>query len=480
MYCSIQKWISDEDENLADSIRDLCMVSQLTAREGSRGVTFLYPSEAVRKEIRSASRSDTPQRAIDLIQAHIVPAFMGSSAAFTPGMGTKARVQLGVENVEGGAVKLANGAVLKPAPSFKALNRDNIAVWLVSKGEVPLTGEPFDIASLRVSKPKTGGRDGGGGAGLRASIMDKIEKEYSSKIENKDAHPDNVFTENLMGLMDCMADPSHDFEDDLVKALCVLDPNPLCLYLLVEPGRSGGHFISDAAIEAWGGNKFSGAPPALVKLHANPMKTMVAASTGDAASASIFTNPRGVWDAACARRDELLQNPSVNSPAAITALYKNVVEANKIGNVKNVWPPAVALAFKDGRKLWQDVFRNCLRIFSITAQDRGGYFANFSTLVHETFRGESYASDISNYWDTSRMNNAAEVHTALGFLNSSDFLYFPRDVDTLEAVQPGEIGDVDSAPHSAPAFRGDCLSMRQLRGACANDKQSGAGIKRIT
>ena len=56
--CSIMRWLEAKDADLAAAIHELCMASHLSARPSSTGVTFLYPSKAVRDEIVKLNDSD--------------------------------------------------------------------------------------------------------------------------------------------------------------------------------------------------------------------------------------------------------------------------------------------------------------------------------------------------------------------------------------------------------------------------------------
>src|SRR3990172_7321550 len=125
-YCRIFQWVDAKDSDLAGAIRDLCMEGALSGGRHS-GATFLFPSPGVRKQIVKDAYSADPEKAIRLIEAHIVQDAVRTAAEFRKGVGSRLGVALEVESGAGSSVVLKGGAKLKVAEDFHPLRKDNIA-----------------------------------------------------------------------------------------------------------------------------------------------------------------------------------------------------------------------------------------------------------------------------------------------------------------------------------------------------------------
>ncbi len=157
-HCRIFLWVEGHDPALAQAIRDLCMEGALSPGRASSGVTFLYPTAAVRKEIIEKAYGPDAEEALRLLDANIIPEVVRTPAEFRRVGGNRLGVQLKVVGAEGSLVRLEGGAVLRPAEDFSPLRKDNIAVWTVEEGELPTEGPPAPKPSGAVRPRVSGGR----------------------------------------------------------------------------------------------------------------------------------------------------------------------------------------------------------------------------------------------------------------------------------------------------------------------------------
>ena len=70
-YCKLYNWVKVADPELAEVIEDLCLIGQLGAKR-DWGLSFIMPEPKLKKEIISHAYGPAPEKAIDLINAHII------------------------------------------------------------------------------------------------------------------------------------------------------------------------------------------------------------------------------------------------------------------------------------------------------------------------------------------------------------------------------------------------------------------------
>ncbi|GFR90096.1 60 kDa polyprotein, partial [Elysia marginata] len=180
-YCRIHQWIVAKDEALAGAIRDLCMEGALSGGRRS-GATFIYPPSSVSKEIVKKAYSADAEEAIFLLNAHIIPDSVRTAADFKRGVGSRLGIKLEVESASGSSVTLKGGAKLKVADDFHPLRKENIAVWEVESGEVPLEGPKFEAPKRGRGECRGEYRGGFGASGAtlnaRQLLASGVEHNY--------------------------------------------------------------------------------------------------------------------------------------------------------------------------------------------------------------------------------------------------------------------------------------------------------------
>ena len=248
-YCRIFQWVETKDGAFATAIRDLCMESNLSGRQ--TGVTFLFPPEALRKQIVKDAYSKEPEKAVQLIRAHVVTTAALTGNDFSKGVGTRLGIKLEVEDHGPSTVTLKNGAKLKLADDFTALGRDNLAVWVVESGEVPLEGPKFGVAAFSRDKPRrnAAATAQGGAHNLndRERLATAVEDAFSAcmKKDRCVIRADPYLT-HVVSLLNFL---KMNHLDEFVKILPMIDRDPaVTFYLLLEPYRLEPPYVLDNSV----------------------------------------------------------------------------------------------------------------------------------------------------------------------------------------------------------------------------------------
>lgn len=477
-FCRIMPWLQDQDPDLAGAIQDLCMEGQLSSRFG--GVTFLYPAAPVRKKIVEATYGTDPEAAIDMVRAHIIPRCLTAPSDFTAEkLASKLDIEVGVESAAAGKVKLAGGAVLKPAKGFTPLRNDKICVWEVDSGAVPTEGPEFKMAR----KPKTSGFVGGGGASrpgqqMRRDVAARCLGEFAAALVSHGVHADQCYLRCVVTLLQFLKSRP-DLRGDYLRALCAVDRNPLAsFYILVEPykgfvdeGRPVHEpYLSDRAITEWlsgPANKLCGAP-------ASELLALFDDLTRHSGSSALaFSDPQLMHAQAVAISEELIENANSRIFPTIEAVYRQATTANAVGSASGVWPDEVAAALVP-RKLWQDLIRFDLRILQCYQTQRQGSVDVSSVLdlldsVHSRYPGNDYAAEVQSAYNAvggghyRPIGAADRAYRLCEFVRSWDFLYIPRPNRVVDDPSvPAVSLDEKPAMRAAP-WPGDQASQMVLR-----------------
>jgi hypothetical protein len=178
-FCSLAKYIEQIDKDLFHVFDKLCIVNYLRPMRGTDGITFLYPKEkSYRQKIINAAFSPNPEVAIAMIRSLILHDFHESPSSFSKNAVNRLNQKLVVKEVSDKHVKLANGLELTKDKNFVPLNRDNMAVYIISgKGEIPL-----NEAVIAMEKKVT--KTGGFVTSSRDTLHKILEDTFVSEIDN--------------------------------------------------------------------------------------------------------------------------------------------------------------------------------------------------------------------------------------------------------------------------------------------------------
>ncbi len=445
-HCRIYQWIEAQDPMLASAIHDLCLEGNLSPSHG-RGVTFLYPKEkALRDEIVEKAYSDDADEAQKLIESLIIPDALLTAADFNRRpVGNRLGVKIGVEAVEGSKVKLAGGAELSPADDFHPLSKraGDIAVWLLTKGRVPTSGESYSapVPARRGPKAPTRGGNGGEGPSERLLLARKVEAKFDRCMRLDRCASHNPYLAKVVSLLNYlkMAHP-----DVLTKVLPVIDYEPvITFYLLLEPYKtSGENLIPDGILFGEGGWNCAHAYGNAVEEY----KAIFASLPQQASSVYAFRDRAAVMAQIDLVRQKYGSLNPRSGPQFVQDCYAALASQNAIQGLTPILPDSTLAALAGGKKLWQDEFRfivhealQTMRQMPYTSDVLGSILRDICTC----WPGNNYASEI-------RLANVADLRSNVAprnellllgkFVNSTDFLYLP--------VAPEAVGEAWGDPNN--------------------------------
>ena len=450
LYGHIIQWVEAKDPDFAAAIRDLCLEHALGGRSGA---TLLFPSADVRRGIVEKAYSDEAEAAIHLIEAHVVPMPLRAPADFREA-GSRRGVKFAVERADGMTVTLAGGAVLAPAKDFATARKESLAVWVVSAGEVPLTGDKFTppaAGRARLARGKAKAAPPPVKFGARVALAATVEGEYCACMAADRCATSDPYLARTVSLLNFLRD-SHG---ELLEAvLPILDRDPAtCFYLLVEPFKTAGHdfVLPDAVL--FGGGAWNAA--AVYQNIVSEFQSFFGAAplpgaSQDRSAAKAFSDPAFVRSAVDMVRVNILETGNkTTAPVAIRDVYDVLGATNEISGAGPILPVATLALVSGAKKLWQDELRfvlhdkfNQLRfapVFSRVA------FAEVVDWLRVFRPGNDYAAEARLTNGASMVGNVdpkAEFALLKQFVSSTDFLYIPVPADLIGADQWDENPDI--------------------------------------
>lgn len=258
-FCAIKHWIEANDPGLYAAVVRVCMEFSLSSGRRNNPVTFIFPGEKVREQIKAASNDDH-EKAIALLSAHILPLGLTKGNDFAVNkaeLGSKNgnKLQLvsatDVEVVLGATGKGKGQATLTPV-SIKSTRP--IAIWKVTKGEMPLEGDQYNWMNAKQKKVRGGGeRYGGRPLSKRAAIAQQLENQLAHLLSTDGYKKQHPYAAAMVGLILHLREK---FPDELKKIALLMDYDPVAsFYVVVQPYKTKGeHLLTDNAIETWNGS----------------------------------------------------------------------------------------------------------------------------------------------------------------------------------------------------------------------------------
>lgn len=179
-FCSINQWLEKANPKLHAILGELCMHGALRPKGRDSGITLLNPNKVYVSAIEDAAYGDSPEKAVQMIQAIILKGtfkgihdFISQADDITNLLGQKVKISGNKDK----SVSLAfGGEITACKKKFEPrADRPNLAVWDLStpKGKLmPLDGQP--------SEGKYQGQKRGGAAELKG----EMEKNVHAMIRN--------------------------------------------------------------------------------------------------------------------------------------------------------------------------------------------------------------------------------------------------------------------------------------------------------
>ena len=221
-FCRLTKFLEITDKDFYQTMDDLCLFSLFKTR-GTRGVTFLYPTDKdYRKKIIDMAYSNTPEKAVDMIKSLVLMDYLPRPTDFKSkkdDIPNSLRQKLEVEDADEKSVQLKGGLKLVLDDSFVPMRSDeHVAVYKLSgKGMLSTTGSS---SSMKYSQGKTTGGYYGGASDAKKILSKFVESTYiNDKIYGKD-----VYKFVLAFLFrKAMQMPDKQLQQNIYSGLCASD-----------------------------------------------------------------------------------------------------------------------------------------------------------------------------------------------------------------------------------------------------------------
>jgi hypothetical protein len=188
-YCSLSKYLQQNDKELLAAFEDLCQQHLLRPQRDSSGVTLIIPKEkAYRQKILNAIGSTSPEVAVAMLKSLVLRDYYPTPSSFGTNVVNLLGQKVSIEGTSETSVKLDKNMVLTQDKKFIPLNRDNMAVYLLTgKGEIS-TSNP---AAAIVQKPsKMGGSES---SSAKKELQKYLEDIYATEI----GKVDNIYVKKV-------------------------------------------------------------------------------------------------------------------------------------------------------------------------------------------------------------------------------------------------------------------------------------------
>lgn len=251
-YCSIQKWIEENDHKLYDFLDDNCLLGIFKFRQGTSGVTFLCPKNW--KDIEKGIESGDYIEAVNTLKAHVLHGFypnldglMEQQDGIVNALGQLVQVK----SKSGNAVVLENGAKITEAKFQGTPDRQNIMVFHYDGKPLP-TNAP--AGTLKYTSAPSGKRSKHGGfafEGLNKVGRTKlIEQQALILIKQSKFESHNPYAGAVVSLYAYAKDKPEE-----KQLLDMLDVYPeQAYYAIVQPyGKSPLESLIDSWLKDTGG-----------------------------------------------------------------------------------------------------------------------------------------------------------------------------------------------------------------------------------
>lgn len=368
-FCRIIDYVDQADPELSELLRGTCADMTLNSHKGKAGITFIMPSDSLKKEIADLAYSTdvkSANKACDILNAHIfrdvykTPADWKKSPVVPNSLYPSQQVD--VESVAAKSVTFTNGATAELDEKFKDSSRkSNLAVWKLTKGQIPVTADkPAKLTFIKRKKPlgKVGEYELGGD-GLRqnarlqiaiavenAYLLDQLSGSTRQQViggadETRYASPSSsgprdVYLEHTLSLVHFIAGRDKELLYGVVLPL--ISFQKVDFYNLLEPHRfTNNHLIPDALIhEWWSGNR----------RQINVSRTLEEVSNclnNSGSNALIYKERNLILTEIDGFRRAIINNMSQPREIAqkVHNVYNELITTNSLGSAKDIFPEAL-------------------------------------------------------------------------------------------------------------------------------------------
>ena len=189
-YCSLGKYVEQLDKSLYQVINDdLCMSYILRPDKGTTGITFLYPTDKKYiQKIVNAAYSPSPEVAINMIKSLVLHNHHPTLESFGEKVVNRLNQKIDVKKITDKEAILVDKISVVPDKKFIPLGRDNVAVYLLSGGEIPLNGTTVQIERKLPTK---------GGSSSSRSLKRKLHKVLEEGYLSELGTVDNIYVKKV-------------------------------------------------------------------------------------------------------------------------------------------------------------------------------------------------------------------------------------------------------------------------------------------
>lgn len=453
-FCRIIDYLERDDPELARIIRGLCLEGQLAPRRGKPGITFLIPKDKeFRKKLDELAHSSNPaevDQAADMINAHIIRDIFKTPAEWKSREVANSIYPpqvVEVESVTSKEVVFKSGAKAVLDDKFIS-RRDNLAVWKLTSGHIPVTKDKPASLKPAAKGLKTGSYDPGDLTAQteRFKIGLAVENMYRLHCMNGATGPD-PFVEAAMSLVWYIKNVRKDEALLYDKVLPLISCDKTDFYILVQPHHGGGgeYLLNNELIHEWWKSK----QKLPLRKMIEEFEALLDAGKSAGVDALVYTDRQRLLDKIDEARQRLsamtAANPR-NSIAEIEKVYKELEQNNTIGGVGPVLPPGLASYYKKnpGLKMLHDELRylayGAFKRLEAGPLDIGGIH-DLTNIIGEYL----YAATADERAKTQKLLNKNtlmsmishdnKVHEIQIFLNSTMFLFIPLTSDEADQLR---------------------------------------------
>lgn len=394
-HCSLINYLKDSKyKSYYELIHGTCIdITTLANFRNKAGITLLIPTDkSVLKKIEDLAVSDNVDdvnKAGDMINAMIfrdvykTPSDWVNSKDNIPNSLYPSQ-HVPIQGASGGdTITFASGAVAKIDPDFKdSSRRQNLAVWLLEKGEIPVTTDKPATLTFGKKGDNKRGKKGGyevsaeQSSNIRFQIAVAVENIYMADRSNSRRYGPgativggcdhnisgnirDAFCEFTMSLTNFAMNVRRDDNLFYGRILPMISFQKIDFYNLIEPHKtSDSYLLPTSFIRDWWNNRGSFDLGSVMKQVHDKMANVPQQFRG----AKIYSDPRAVIETINDCRTDIMgvfETRPRQLPEAIAKVYQELSTANRVSNMSDVYPSELATyyAAEPGLKLMQDELR---------------------------------------------------------------------------------------------------------------------------
>jgi hypothetical protein len=375
-YCRIIDYLDQVNPDLAAITRATCADLAMGSLKGKPGITFLLPQDkAFLSKLEKLAYSDKTDEAIQA--GYMINALTIRDVFKTPAEWKSREVAnslmpsqvVEVESTSAKEVVFKSGAKAVLDTAFRdASRRQNIAVWTLISGEIPVTTDKPAQQRSGKGKPKVGSYDPGNiqlqGERFKIALaventyaMCRLQREYSARSS---VYRD-VYVDSVLSLVNYIYNVRKDTSLLYERVLPLISLDKIDFYLLIEPHKSSGEYLlDDTLIHEWWLKRNS-----IPCYNENVLAIIENLLTAPAATSSpylVYSDRKKLLSLIHSVRTSLGQTVDAKPRQCIDAIaqhYSELETSNTIKGVGPVYPESLAAYYKEsaGLKFIQDELR---------------------------------------------------------------------------------------------------------------------------